>query len=95
MNGVRGVHGFLNRSFSRMGWELYLRKFENGKKYNAKISIEWIEARECEGSAPSLEMDEVQNFSSLDEESKLAGKSEAQKDEIKFLREELSKALAR
>lgn len=92
---LTGIYGYLNHSVQRMGWEIHLRKYENGKVFKAKVSIEWIESNEYEYGGQPLLIDKVENYSPMDQESKLAGKVESQKEEITFLRDELSKALAR
>jgi hypothetical protein len=93
---LTGIYGYLNHSIQRLGWEIHLRKYErDGKVYKAKVHIEWIESSEYESTGEPLMIDHVENFHPVDQESKLSGKSEAQKDEILFLRGELSKAMAR
>lgn len=91
----KGTYAYLNKSIFRRGWEIYLRKYENGKIYRPlPDTLQWVETNEYEASQP-IPVDKLENHEGLDSESKLAGENLALKEEIRFLRDELSKALAR
>lgn len=95
MTNLRGTQAFVARATYRMGWDIFLRKYDSGKVYRPVINtLQWELTSEFEVCEP-LTVGEIHNHDSMDSESKLAGENQSLKDEVKYLRQEISKLLDR
>lgn len=87
----------LSRALHHDGWQIYLRKQVDRKNYAPKhIEITWEEVPEY-AAAPNcpLIVDEISSHDMIDKQSALAGENERLKNEVDYLRREISMLLIR
>lgn len=88
------IKAVFSRSFQTIGWQIYLRKQEDGKIWQpSSIDIHWEQANDISYIRRPLLVDEIDSYDSPDKQSALYGENEALKNEIKFLREQINMML--
>jgi hypothetical protein len=91
MNGTRAV---FSRTHFTLGWQIYLRKYSDGKTWQPSgIDIQWEECHEHSMIKQPLFVDTLDSYDSPDKQSSLYGENEALKNEVKFLREQINMML--
>lgn len=91
---MSGIEAVFSRTQFRLGWQIYLRKHDHGKKWQPRsIDIQWEECSETDMIKQPLFVDKIDSFDSPDKQSALYGENEALKSEIAFLRDQINMIL--
>lgn len=90
-----GTTAFIQRpTHMRLGWEIQLVRYEGLKVFRADpTSIQWIEVSEHTTLPNAINVREIEDLESVNRDSKLAGENEALKNEVNYLRGEITKLL--